>query len=89
MAKVFKVRMVDDAMIDAMVRQHVVSGLHLMIDEQAAYPVLNKDYIRQAVSRGYGEYVRGTAHTSIIKGFWSIFKYGVMGIYYHISDKHL
>lgn len=89
MAKAFKVQTVDGAMIDVMVRQHVVCGSHLMTDEHAAYRVLDNDYVRQAVSHGRGEYVRGTAHTNTIEGFWSIFKRGVMGIYHHVSDKHL
>lgn len=69
--------------------QHVVCGSHLMTDEHAAYRVLDNDYVRQAVSHGRGEYVRGTAHTNTIEGFWSIFNRGVMGIYHHVSDKHL
>jgi transposase-like protein len=89
MAKAFKVETVDGKMIDVMVRQNVVRGSHLMTDEHAAYRVLDADYVRQQVSHGRGEYVRGTAHTNSIEGFWSIFKRGVMGIYHHVSDKHL
>lgn len=89
MAKAFKVRTVDGAMIDVMVRQHVVRGSRLMTDEHGAYRVLDADYIREQVSHSRGEYVRGAAHTNSIEGFWSIFKRGLLGIYHHASDKHL
>jgi transposase-like protein len=88
-AKAFKVQTVDGAMIDVMVRQHVVRGSRLMTDEHGAYRVLDADYIREKVSHGRGEYVRGMAHTNSIEGFWSIFKRGLLGIYHHASDKHL
>lgn len=88
-AKCFKVQTVDGATIDVLVREHVVVGSFLMTDEASAYRFLDADYVRQQVTHGRGEYVRGTAHTNTIEGLWANFKRGVYGIYHHVSAKHL
>ena len=36
-----------------------------------------------------GEYVREQVHTNGIESFWSMLKRGYMGIYHHMSPKHL
>ena len=36
-----------------------------------------------------GEYVRGSAHTNTVDGFYSVFKRGMKGVYQHCSEKHL
>ena len=36
-----------------------------------------------------GEYVRGTAHTNTVEGYFSLFKRGIVGAYHHVGEKHL
>ena len=43
------------------------------------------DFVRHAV----GEYDRDIVHTNTVKGFYSVFKHGMKGVYQHCSDRHL
>jgi len=40
-------------------------------DEWRPNNTLNKEYDREAVAHGAGEYVRGSVHTNNIENFWS------------------
>lgn len=40
-------------------------------------------------AHAYGEYVRGSAHTNTVEGFFSILQRGLFGTYQHVSDHHL
>jgi transposase-like protein len=62
----------------------------LMTDESAVYRSIGKEFkYHFTVEHGAGEYVRGTAHTNTIEGFFSIFKRGMIGVYQHCSSVHL
>ena len=41
------------------------------------------------MDHGKGQYVDGRIYTNTIEGFWSILKRGIIGIYHHLSRKHL
>src|SRR5262249_20694467 len=41
------------------------------------------------VNHGAGEYVRGSAHTNTVEGYFSILKRGITGTYHHVSQQHL
>ena len=56
-------------------------------DEAAAYRRLNRPH--ESVAHGVGEYVRGQAHTNGMESFWSMLKRGYIGVYHHMSVKHL
>jgi transposase-like protein len=43
----------------------------------------------QSVNHSIGEYVRGSAHTNTIEGYFSILKRGIVGTYHHVSPQHL
>jgi transposase-like protein len=59
-------------------------------DEHTGYRKLTKTgFDHQTVNHKLGEYVRDSVHTQGIENFWSQFKRGVYGTYYHISDKHI
>jgi hypothetical protein len=61
-----------------------------MTDESAVYRSIGKEFkCHFTVEHGAGEYVRGTAHTNTIEGFFSIFKRGMIGVYQHCSSAHL
>lgn len=40
-------------------------------------------------SDGKKQFVDGDIYTNTIEGFWSILKRGIIGIYHHMSKKHL
>jgi len=43
------------------------------------------------VNHSANEYVRlgGFVHTNTVEGFFSIFKRGIVGTFYHVSEAHL
>jgi transposase-like protein len=62
----------------------------LMTDESSVYRSIGKEFkYHFTVEHGAGEYVRGTAHTNTLEGFFSIFKRGMVGVYQHCSSAHL
>ena len=61
----------------------------LYTDEWQGYNKVDKMYHHYFVDHGRGKYVDGRVYTNTIEGFWSIFKRGILGIYHHLSRKHL
>jgi len=43
----------------------------------------------QTVDHGKGEYVRGDVHTNFAESYFSLLKRGVLGIFHHLSAKHM
>jgi len=61
-----------------------------MTDDAACYRRIGTDFAsHQIVNHSAKEYVRGTAHTNTIEGFFSIFKRGMTGVYQHCGSQHL
>ena len=58
-------------------------------DELGIYNLVGKLWKHNRVEHGTGEYVRGTAHTNSIEGFWSQLKRSIDGTHHHVSRKHL
>lgn len=59
-------------------------------DEHRSYKRLRKDgYSHTTVNHSKLEYVRGTAHTNTIEGFWSQLKRSIDGTYHAVSPKYL
>ena len=62
----------------------------LYTDEWAQYRALDwQGYKREAVTHSKNEWARGRVHTNTIEGFWSIIKYGLIGVYRGVSRQHL
>ena len=61
----------------------------LYTDEWQGYNKVGQMYHHYFVDHGRGKYVDGRVYTNTIEGFWSIFKRGILGIYHHLSRKHL
>ncbi len=57
-------------------------------DEHSGYEGLT-GYNHLSVKHHEHEYVRGTAHTNTIEGFWSLVKRGIGGVYHSVSPKYL
>jgi transposase len=72
------------------IESNVNVGASIHSDEYAAYKTLKRrGYTHTTVNHSKLEYVRGTAHTNTIEGFWSQLKRSVDGTYHAVSPKYL
>jgi len=46
-------------------------------------------YDHKFITHSKGQYVKNDIHTNTIENFWSLLKRGILGIYHHVSEKHL
>ena len=68
----------------------VATNSHIYTDEWRAYKSLPAhSYSHTTVNHSKLEYVRGTAHTNTIEGFWSQLKRSLDGTYHAVSPKYL
>lgn len=78
------------AQVGPIMKANLARETRLMTDEAYLYRGIGKFFAsHESVRHGFGEYVRGEAHTNTIEGFFSIFKRGMRGIYQHCREKHL
>ncbi|MBV9932627.1 MAG: IS1595 family transposase [Alphaproteobacteria bacterium] len=61
----------------------------LCTDDAGQYRHMHRDFRHEIVNHGAEEYVRGPFHTNSVEGFFSILKRGIVGCYFHVSEKHL
>ncbi len=69
--------------------KNVKPGAVVITDENGMYKNLNGYYQHHSVNHSAEEYVRGSIYTNTIEGYFSLLKRGIIGIYHHVSDKHL
>jgi len=68
----------------------IKAGTQIYSDEWPAYKTLaRRDYSHTTVNHSQLEYVRGTAYTNTIEGFWSQLKRSLDGTYHAVSPKYL
>ncbi len=65
----------------------VVAGSTVYHDELASYNSM--PFRHSGVNHSGGQYVDGATHTNGIESFWAILKRAYIGIYHHMSPKHL
>jgi hypothetical protein len=71
-------------------RANISPEAKLMTDELRTYKVVGREFAsHDFVAHSKEEYVRGDVHSNTVKGFYSIFKRGMKGVYQHCSEKHL
>lgn len=75
--------------VESQLVRHAAFGSKIHTDDFLSYARVSKYYPHGAVNHGAGEYVNGDVHTNTIESFWALFKRGYMGIYHHMSKKHL
>lgn len=70
---------------------NVNKATYVMTDDSAVYPAVTKDFAGHGtVNHSAEEYVRAQFwHTNTVENFFSIFKRGIIGTYYHVSEAHL
>ena len=72
------------------IEQGIALGAHIHSDEWRSYATLSKrGYTHTTVNHSKLEYVRGSAHTNTIEGFWSQLKRSIDGTYHAVSPKYL
>jgi transposase-like protein len=70
--------------------KHADPASTLHTDEAMHYRRVGKVFDKhETVQHKIGEYVRGSAHTNTIEGYFSIFKRGMKGVYQHCGEQHL
>ena len=68
----------------------IEAGASIHSDELQAYKTLKRrGYTHTTVNHSKLEYVRGTAYTNTIEGFWSQLKRSIDGTYHAVSPKYL
>jgi transposase-like protein len=80
-----KVDRVDRKTIKNILAETVHQDAYIISDEYQIYSGI----AHESVNHSKGKYVIGDAHTNTIESFWALFKRGYIGIYHHMSRKHL
>jgi hypothetical protein len=89
-ARSFVVDGVNRSEMEPIIFQNIYQETRLMTDEHPVYRWIGSQYYdHQTVTHSAGEYVRGTAHSNTIEGFFSIFKRGMKGVYQFCGKNHL
>jgi len=88
----FHVANVNAKNVRALIVTNVDRGAHLMTDDSPIYTRLGKEFgAHYSVNHSAKEYGAkgGYKHSNTAENFFSIFKRGVIGTYYHMSEAHL
>lgn len=90
-AVAFPVERVDGKTLQDAIRSRTRPKATLMMsDELHAYDALNMGFAgHETVTHSRGEYVRESAHTNTVEGFFALLKRGIMGTFHHVSKGHL
>lgn len=78
---------VDKATLQDFVVENTTEDTVVYSDEASAYQGIPRYHI--PLNHSVGEFVRDQAHTNGMESFWSMVDRGFMGIYHHMSPKHL
>jgi transposase-like protein len=70
---------------------HINKATYLMTDDAPVYTAIGRDFAGHGtVNHSAEEYVRAAfRHTNTVENFFSIFKRGIYGYYFHVSETHL
>lgn len=86
----FAMPLVTSVNLKRAIHEHVEKSATLMTDEFIGYKKIGKDFIEHhTVNHSNKEYVRGTASTNTVEGYFSLLKRGLTGTYHHVSARHL
>ena len=77
----------DTPTLQGFVHGNTEKGAQVYTDEASAYQGMDRPH--EAVKHSAKEYVHGMAHTNGIESHWALLKRGYVGIYHHMSEKHL
>ena len=77
----------DAPTLQGFVYQHTEKDAQVYTDDALAYGGLRRPH--ETVKHSAREYVHGMAHTNGIESHWAMLKRGYVGVYHHMSVKHL
>jgi hypothetical protein len=87
----FHVRDVTAQTLKPIIVSHINKATYLMTDDAPVYTAIGRDFGGHGtVNHSAQEYVRAAFwHTNTVENFFSIFKRGIYGCYFHVSQQHL
>ena len=89
-ARSFHVPRVNAKTLKPILREQIRRDSTIFTDEAAQYTGLRKEFDNHlTVNHGVKEYVRGGVTTNACENYFSILKRGLVGVYQHVSPKHL
>lgn len=77
---------VDRDHLHTFIEGRIIEGAAVYTDDLPAYDGFPH---HQSVNHSAKQYVDGEVHTNGIESFWAILKRGIIGVYHHVSPKHL
>ena len=77
----------DAPTLQGFVHQNTEKDAQVYTDDALSYRGLRRPH--EAVKHSAREYVHGMAHTNGIESHWAMLKRGYVGVYHHMSVKHL
>ena len=77
------------ATLQPLLEANIEKGAILMTDEWTGYCNAHTAFDHKFVDHSAKQYVDGNVSCNGVENFWSHFKRGINGIYYHVSRKHL
>jgi|SRR6185503_7467166 len=88
--KAMPVEGTDLASLQNEIYKHVEVGSTVYTDEHGGYEGLDGLFFKHdTVNHGAGEFVRGEVSVNGMESVWAVLKRGVVGVYHHVSVKHL
>ena len=88
--RVLKIEEADRETIEAIMKNEIEKDAIVVTDGYAAYHWAKKYYKGHIqVSHATGQYVKNGYTTNNIENFWSHFKRGIIGTYFHMSKQHM
>jgi transposase-like protein len=87
--RMFVIPSTEASVIQPILEDNIQAGSILMTDEWKAYNGAHKVFQHSKVDHSRKEYVNGSITTNAIENQWSHFKRRIIGVYYHLTRKHL
>ena len=78
---------VDTKTLQEFIIENTTENTAIYSDEASAYQGVPRPHV--VLNHSIGEFVRDQAHVNGLESFWSMVDRGYMGIYHHMSPKHL
>lgn len=87
----FHVQDVTARSLKPIIVSHINKASYIMTDDAPVYTAIGREFSGHGtVNHSAEEYVRAVFwHTNTVENFFSIFKRGIYGCYFHVSEKHL